>query len=237
MRYEQVSEMSQSQSVRTRRPKSATRSIILQHAHQMYLEGKLIPGDERLALVLEELGYTTGAGYQIWPNQAAFREDLIGFIAENIDYVSLRAAAGPILEIVAQNLPFEEHVLAAGDRFITGFLGREEFYLKLRFVALSDDQRPDDVTLALRAAYEKASWEACELFESVLEYFGRQLREPLVMHDLTGAVTAALEGYALRSRVQPERVSTDVASHGGNHHMFSLVFLAILKDFTEPIAD
>ncbi len=200
----------------------------------MYLDGRLVPGDERLALVLRELGYTTGAGYQIWPSQAAFRNELREYIAENIDYASLRSVAPEMAELHAQGLSFEEHVLAAGDIFIRSFLGREEFYIKLRFVALADG-RPDRVTCALRDAYEQATWEATQVFESTLAKFERRIREPLTMRDLTGAVTAALEGFALRERVQPEAVSKDLSTHGGGHHIFSIVFLTILNDFTEPI--
>ncbi len=32
------------------------------------------------------MGYTTGAGYQIWVNQAHFREDLQVYIAQNLDW-------------------------------------------------------------------------------------------------------------------------------------------------------
>lgn len=226
--------MSATPTIRTRRPKSTTRSIILAKAYEMYLDRRLTPGDERLAAVLSELGYTTGAGYQIWANQAAFREDLTGFIAENIDYASLRSAAAEIVELAAMNLPFEQHTLAAGDRFINGFIGREEFYVKLRFLAMSDD-RPDQVTQALMDAYEQSGWEAAQLFEVALRNFGLQVRSGLEMSDMTIAVTASLEGFALRHRVQPERIDTKVEAHGGMHHLFSLVFLAILKDFTEPI--
>ncbi len=200
----------------------------------MYLDGRLAPGDERLAVVLRELGYTTGAGYQIWANQAEFREELAEFIVENIDYASLRTAAEAIAELAEQDLPFEQHVLAAGDRFMQGFLGREEFYVKLRFVAMTGDGSAR-ILETLRHAYEQANVEAVELFEVVLNKFGRRVRPPLEMHDVTGAVTAALEGYALRERVQPDSVSKAVPEHGGEHHMFSVVFLAIMKDFTEPL--
>lgn len=226
--------MNSTPTTRVRRPKAATRSIILEHAYKMYLDGRLTPGAERLAAVLDELGYTTGAGYQIWSNQAAFREELAEFIAENVDYASLRRAAVEIVELNAQNLPFEEHVLAAGDRYITGFLAHEDFYRKLRFVALPDD-RPHGVTMALRAAYEKSSCEAGELFTRVLADHGRRVRAPLTIRDLTGAVTASLEGFALRERVQPEQVSKAVTAHGGTHHIFSVTFLAIVLDFTEKI--
>lgn len=202
----------------------------------MYLSRELVHGDERLRTVLNELGYTTGAGYQIWPSQEAFREDLWVYIAENIEYASLRSMADKTIELAAMNLPFEQHILTAGDLFIEAFLGREEFYLKLRFFEMGDD-RPPKVTAALRDAYEQSAWEAGQLIAVTLERFGRRLCRSLEMTDLTVAITAALEGYALRDRLQSERVATSVVKHGGPHHAFSLVFLAIMQEFTEPIPE
>lgn len=218
----------------TRRSKSVTRANILQAAFEMYMGRELERGNERLASVVDRLGYTTGAAYQIWPNQAAFRHDLSVYVAENIEYASLRGLTAKIVELAAMNLPFEQHALAAGDLFIDSFLGREEFYLKLRFVEMKDD-RPAEITSALRGAYDQSAWEAGQLISLGLERFQRRICEPLELSLLTGAVTAALEGYALRHRLQPEHVVAAPSKYGAPHYVFSLVFLAILKDFTEPV--
>ena len=90
----------------------------------------LVHGDERLSTVLESLGYTTGAGYQIWPNQAAFRLDLQTYIAERIDYATARwPSPTSSQEIRDRELPLEEHILAIGDAYIDYFVSREEFFL------------------------------------------------------------------------------------------------------------
>lgn len=218
---------------RTRQPKSATRAQILRTAYAMYLERELEPGNERLSDVLDRLGYTTGAAYQIWPNQAAFREDLALYVAENIEYATLHPVADRIQGLTTRDVTFEENALAAGDNFARSFLQREEFFLTLRFFAMPDD-RPDEITEALRDAYERSSWETGELFKAALELFGRRLKEPLTMKDLTAAATALLEGYALRSRVDAASVSDSVDWQGDGHHMFSICFLALLNEMTEP---
>ena len=226
--------MSPTPNPKTRRPKAKTRTAILAHAHEMYLDGRLRPGDERLAAVLAELGYTTGAGYQIWANQAAFQVDLSSYIAENVDYASLRAAASSIVDRIPDGLSFEQHMLAAGDQYISRFLETDAFQLQARFVAMSD-VRPDPITSVLRDAYEKTISEVGKLFAKALEAHSRQIQEPLVMADLTGAVTAALEGFALRHAVQSEQVSKPVPAHDGEHHIFSVTLLAIITNFTEKI--
>ncbi len=201
----------------------------------MYLDGQLTPGDERLAMVLDTLGYTTGAGYQIWANQAAFRSDLAVYIAENIQYASLRSIQTEIVELGAMDLPFEQHVLASGDLFIEEFLKHEDFYVKLRFVSMSAD-RPPEITAALQDAYEQASWEVGNVFTNTLARFGRQLQPQFDMEHLTTAVTAAVEGYALRDRLQPDRTAGVLVHRGGKHHPFSVVFLAIVNEMTEVMA-
>jgi hypothetical protein len=201
----------------------------------MYRDRELIHGDERLTVVLESLGYTTGAGYQIWANQAAFREDLKVYVAENIEYASLRSIEKEIVALAERDLPWKEHVLAAGDQFIAVFLHREEFYLSLRFFAMADD-RPDSITDGMKAAYEQSSWEAMTLFTSVLERFKRELADGVDMRQFTAAVTAALEGYALQARVRPEQIDEPIEVDGEPHHQFSLTFLGIANQYTQPIA-
>jgi hypothetical protein len=228
--------VSNSQAVRTRHPKSTTRANILAKAYQMYLAEELEHGDERLSTVLESLGYTTGAGYQIWANQAAFREDLKVYIAENIEYASLRAMAEKVSELAARNLPFEQHVLTAADQYIEVYLSQDDFYLTLRFFAMSD-RRPAAVTEAMIGAYERSSWEAAELFANVFARFKRRIRSGLEMEDVTAAVTALIEGYALRARVDRTKVDKCVEVDGRPHRAFSLAFLGLIKELSEPLPE
>lgn len=221
--------------VRTRHPKATTRATILSKAYEMYVARELVHGDERLSLVLDELGYTTGAGYQIWANQAAFREDLQVYIAENIEYASLERLGTDIAELAAQNLPWPAHQLAGGDLYFDAFIGREEFYLTLRFYAM-DDQRPEAISTAVRDAYERLSWETEALFNASLERFRRRIVSGFEMRDLIVATCALLEGYALRHRMQPAQAARKVQSEGGEHYSFSVAFLGLLEMFTEPVS-
>lgn len=225
--------MSETQVVRTRHPKSITRATILKRAYEMYLARELDHGDERLSVVLDSLGYTTGAGYQIWPNQAAFREDLKVYVAENIVYADLESVADKRAEQAARNLPFEQSVLHSGDTFFESFIGQEAFYLTLRFFAMGND-RPAAITEALSDAYYRASWDVCELFEASMAKFKRRMAQDFTIEDLTMSVTALLEGYGLRARVDPKRAAVKVNAYGGEHFLFSVGFLGVMSEFTEP---
>lgn len=227
-----VEKLSSQEAVRTRHPKEVTRATILQRAFEMYRDREIIHGDERLTTVLDSLGYTTGAGYQIWPNQAAFREDLKVFVSENIEYASFRPHREKIAALAEQDLTWEGYVLAAGDFFAEMFLGREEFYLSLRFFEMGDD-RPASITDGMRNAYEQAAWEAMELFGDFLDRYQRRIRPGLEMRQMSAAATACIEGYALQARVRPEAVSELVDYIDGKHHQFSVALLGVANQFTE----
>lgn len=209
-----------------------TQAAILAKAYDMYLNRELVHGDERLSLVLDSLGYTTGAGYQIWPNQAAFRLDLQVYIAEQIDYASLEPLVEQFQVIRKQNLSRDEHTLAIADAYHDYFSVCEEFFLILRFYAMGDD-RPPEVTEALRDGYARLSWEMEAALTSSWERFGRRLKADRTIEQLTATITALAEGFALRRRVGPEVPLVNIA--GGQHQPFSVAFLAVLDSYTETI--
>jgi hypothetical protein len=199
----------------------------------MYIARELIHGDERLSLVLDELGYTTGAGYQIWANQAAFREDLQIHIAENIDYATLEVLGAELADLDSKDLGWSDHLLAVGDLLYGAVGGREAFYLTLRFYAMSDG-RPEQISAALGDAYDRLSAELESLFASMLDRFDRKVGDGAEIHDLVVAATSLLEGYALRARIRPADAGSRVKYDGGDHGAFSVAFLGVMDAFTEP---
>lgn len=215
---------------RTRRPKSMTRAVILERAYEMYLARELIHGDERLSVVLDSLGYTTGAGYQIWSNQAAFRLDLQAYIAERIDYASLAPLAEQLAEIRSRELPWSEHVLEIAELYIEYFCRREEFYLILRFYAMGDD-RPPEITEGMRDAYVQTGWELEAALIAAFEERGHRVRGEFSITQLSGSVTALAEGFALRHRVGPDVPQVEV--EGTMRHPFAVAFLALINHYVE----
>ncbi len=219
---------------RTRRPKSMTRTVILERAYEMYLARELIHGDERLSLVLDSLGYTTGAGYQIWPNQAAFRLDLQVYIAERIDYASLESLVGELQAIREADYPIEEHVLRIAELYHDYFICREEFFLVLRFYAMGDD-RPPEVTEALRDSYVRQGWELDAALQAAMERRNYRLRAGRSMDELVVSITALVEGYALRHRVGPPAPPVEIG--GRTWQAFSAALLSVIACAIEPAAD
>jgi hypothetical protein len=214
---------------RTRRPKEETRAVILERAYEMYLRRDLIHGDERLSQVLDSLGYTTGAGYQIWPNQAAFRLDLQVYLAERIDYASVGAIREDIAAIHARKLPLDEQTLAVGDLYIEYFQQREEFYLSLRFYAMGDD-RPSEITEAIRDGYTRLGWELTETLGRIMSDRGLVLREGHTMGQFAATLAALAEGFALRHRTGPEIEPVEI--DGRQHHPFAVAMLAVVHQYT-----
>ena len=216
---------------RTRRPKSMTRATILERAYEMYLEREITHGDERLSVVLDDLGYTTGAGYQMWPNQGAFRLELQVYIAENIEYADPAHVDSQIADLSCQELSFRQYTLAVGDLYADYFLGREDFYLTLRFLAMGED-RPHEVTTAMRDAYVRLGWGITERFTRALDVHGRRMRDPFTVEQLATATTALVEGFALQHRIG--LAAEPVAAEGADHHQFSVAFLGLVEFYTEP---
>ncbi|MEM9564823.1 MAG: hypothetical protein AAGA93_19530 [Actinomycetota bacterium] len=208
-----------------------TRTVILERAYEMYLARELIHGDERLSLVLDSLGYTTGAGYQIWPNQAAFRLDLQVYIAERIDFASLEPLVDELQQIRDADYPVEEHILRIAELYHDYFIGREEFYLVLRFFAMGGD-RPPEVTEALRDSYVRQGWELDLALQAAMERRNYRLRAGRSMEELTTSITALVEGYALRHRVGPDAPLVEIG--GQTWQPFSAGLLSIIGCAIEP---
>jgi hypothetical protein len=176
----------------------------------MYLDRKLIQGDERLAFVLEELGYTTGAGYQIWANQAAFREDLRDYVAENLDYRAL-ATQEEVEQIAGQNLEFGDYVAELARRMIYRATV-EEFYLSLRFYALNDDERTSAITRSLRSTFRYRAEFAEALIKYAVDAYGKIL--PADSYGLAVSVIERIDGHLLAWRICPEQTDPTRAAVG-----------------------
>jgi hypothetical protein len=226
--------MKKATAVRTRHPKATTRATILAKAYEMYLDRRLIHGDERLSHVLDELGYTTGAGYQIWANQAAFRRDLQIYVAENIAYANPELVAADVEKALAASESADEVSLHVADLYFAAMVGVKEFYLTLRFLGMGEE-RPEEISETLSDAYERSSWEVVERLENALTQVKRRMRDGLTVEGLGVAITALLEGYALRFAAQPEKASKKYEYDGRSHTGFAVAYLGIVNQFTEPV--
>lgn len=221
--------------MRTRQTKEETRRTILDRAYEMYRDGGLDRTDVKVATVLKDLGYTTGAAYYIWPNQAAFRTEFMIHMAENIEYGSLSALGGRIEELHASDPSFEEEILRGADLYLENFLEQENFFINLRFYEMVDP--PSEIRAAKSLAYEQMQGHVEQFFAHVLARHGRRMTDESVygIPELVVTCTAMVEGFTLRYRFQPGKITPSVPCQGGKHHLFSVNLLALVEANTEQI--
>lgn len=180
----------------------------------------------------DSLPITTGAIYQVWPSQADFQADLLFHIAEvdavvtpdagSVDEQIRRARADrtPAAEIVRDNI--EESFAATISSAAT--------YIVFSFYALAANPR---VRAALKRSYDEFAAEVDRRWQALLTGFGLRVRAPYTIDDLATAITATLEGFAMRSRVDPDRLRDPFGEAGWS--LVSRTVAAIFTQFTEPV--
>ncbi len=205
-----------------------TRARILEKAYELYRDNVLVHGDERLSVVLESLGYTTGAGYQIWPNQAAFRRDLQIYVAQNLSNRCVEILAAEIDSRDKGEL--DDYVLAMGERFVDHLSNCDDFYFGLRFFAMGDD-RPTEIGEALQASYDVLAADVGLCVDGALAHFGLVFRPGRTRDQLVTTIVALAEGFALRHRTRPASSPAEVG--GQEYHPFSVALLSLAHQFCQ----
>lgn len=222
-------------SIKQRQSKAQTRRTILERGYEMYRDGRLDRHDVKVAAVLKELGYTTGAAYYIWPNQAAFRRDLMVHIAEHVEYGSIQALADRIEGVRASYRSFEDAILRGGDAYFEYFLTQEDFFIGLRFY--EDPEQPIEIQRAMSLGYERIQAEVHKFFEEALAFWGRKMTsDDYGINELVVSCTAMIEGFSLRHRFQRDKVRAKVPCEGGEHYLFSVNLLHLAKANTCPVS-
>ena len=221
-------------SVRTRRPKTATRAIILAKAAEMYLDGDLAPGDERLSLVLDRLGYTTGAGYQIWANQAAFREELAIYLVENAEHARLgldHNRAAEVSDLIVGTWDRARYMLA---KVIADDWTDPSLPTLLRFYAMGTRLGPI-ITNSIKDRHRSTEYQLGFLVDALLQKHGRQYR-PNSDSDMVGrALLRILDGDTL-SRIAGVGVDRYESDYGVGFLVSALAadLAAVIEIRTEP---
>lgn len=207
-----------------------TRQLLLETGRQMVIEqGTRESIDIRVADVVAAAGRTTGSAYQIWASQADYQHDLAIYIAETFDWF---APMTPdfIDTFAAAGLSLRELTTTAAKIYFDAFLAHERFYLSLRFWSVREPS--PELEQAIRHGYESVAAELEPLFTHALTAYRRRLRDPFTMSDLTIAITAVVEGMALRHRFDSDAVRV-VGEPTDN--VFSNSLIAIVEYFTEEI--
>ena len=180
--------------------------------------------DLRLSSVLEHMGLTSGAAYNIWPTQQAFQRDLAHHLIGEYSW------AGPDHNEIKFDPTAEptDEVRRLARLYLESFTDDTQFYLALRFWGVKDPSAA--LQEAVRAGYSvnHEQWRLFYLFG--FDWAGLRIRDGYSLDDFVVMATMVTEGAALRHRFEPERLRSD---HGRD--LYGEVLVALVAHFTEPI--
>ncbi|WP_033289810.1 hypothetical protein [Amycolatopsis jejuensis] len=232
---------------RRNRPREETRALLLEAAARVTIarvspataEDHNLLADIRITDVLAEVNrsvvgsergarMTTGAFYQIWPNQAAFQRELLAHIMDQIAVPGANEVEKLAFELVADGVPAAEIFRQVNDSDFEATRTTPELFLALGLGALAS---PEMVREAQAEANEKYVASVDHLFSALLRYAGRRLRPDRTMEDLVWATEALAVGYLLRSRTHPD-IPERSDSNGWSAR--ATAFLGVIDAFTEP---
>ena len=220
------------QSTRRRMPKRSreqTRELMLRAATELVCEGVADPGDTAISAVLayvqltevaarataivraelrESLGdevaaITTGAIYQVWPNQGDFQADLLFHLAE------LDAASGPgieevaaiVDEAVAAGTPLPDALAAMIEHSFRHTRRSAVFAATLGLYPRCANAR---VRQALGHGDEQFAAAIRPVWQRLLDGYGLRVRPPYTVDDLAVSIATLIEGGALQWMRKPE---------------------------------
>ena len=183
-------------------------------------------GDEEAAAI------TTGAIYQAWTTQADFQTDLLFHIAE------LDAALVPGPEESAQSAaahleagrPADEALRLTIDRAFAHTRDNPVYYVFLSFYIRSGNPR---VRQALHRSYASFAPAAHQAWQLLLDTYSLRTREPYTVDDLATAMTALIEGFALRWVADPDSTHDPAGEEGWS--LVSRTARMLFEQFTETV--
>ena len=243
---------------RKRMPKrtlAETRELMLDAAVDMICERAQQAGDEVIAAALSHVrltqvaqratglvrartgnldatAITTGALYQIWPNQVDFQADLLFHIADRQATLvpGLADSIQRFQVASAEAVPLEEILCRTMEEVNRHYREDPLFRVELGFLISVCDPRVR-AALAHRQSAFKAT--ADQAWQSLMDTYGLRLRPPFRIRDLTNAVAAQISGAAIIWFADPEGLD-DPAGQGG-WTLASRTIFAIFTQFTEPV--
>ena len=98
------------------------------------------------------------------------------------------------------------------------------------FCALAANPR---VRAVLKRSYDEFAAEVDRRWQALLNGSGLRVRAPYTIDDPATAITATLEGFAMRSRIDPDRLRDPFGEAGWS--LVSRTVTAIFTQFTEPV--
>ena len=181
--------------------------------------------DLKLTEVLEQAGMTTGAAYNIWPNQDAYRRSLALYVAETMEWADERLL-GAAIDSLHPDVPLDEWVPLACEFYFSAFVSRWDYYILLQFWGIKEPGA--DLVAAINRGYDIVHDSLRALFGRALEVHDLEMVDPFTLDDLCVMATANCEGLALRHRFQPERLESEAG------HLFGVMANQQVAHFVRP---
>jgi hypothetical protein len=193
--------------------------------------------DRATLIVREQTGddgakaITTGAIYQQWTSQADFQVDLLFHIAD------LQARLVPGLtesmerfrEAQAEALPLESLLVRLIEEVHRHYRDDPLFRVELGFLLGAGDDR-----LRAAIAHRQVTFyeDADRAWQALLDSYGRTMREPFALRDLTRAMAAQILGSVVIWFADPEILRDPLGEEDAS--LVSRVVVAILDQLTVP---
>ncbi len=208
-----------------RRPKEQTRRDILDTALQMMIDdGATEQIDLRLSSVLDHMGLTSGAAYNIWASQGDFQHDLAHHLLREYSW------AGPDRNEIKVDFDADptDEIRRLAELYLISLTDDTQFYLTLRFWGV---KHPSAALLASVKHGYASNHDLWRFFYHVgFEWAGFRMRDGYTLDDFVTMATMITEGAALRHRFEPERLF----GSGGNN-LYSEALVALVTYFTESV--
>ena len=185
---------------RRRRSPSETRVILLEAGRRLMLsQGYDTVLPIKVTEVVESVGATTGAAYQIWKAQSDYQQSLA-------EYILATDGDGEhdfnAIDLVKKATSVDDAIRSVGAAMFKQLVARPDFYLHANFWSAAY-HRPE-FREPLREGYTKAHLRHRDALAAILDRFGYEVAAPWTLDDLTVSVCALLDGLALRHLVDPK---------------------------------
>jgi len=203
-----------------------TRTRLLEAGREILVErGLPATLDLRLAEVVESVGLSTGAAYNIWKSQTEFRQDLSLHLASSFQWADTTAVAQAIATL-GPDTTMADWVDVVCEAYFPHFVANQSFFLVLHFWGVRE---PDPALRdAIIQGYETLHAEFEFLYTATIRRYGLEVVPPFTISDLTTMITASIEGLALRHRFQPDRIENN------GQHLFNAMLQMIATVYLKP---
>jgi AcrR family transcriptional regulator len=194
----------------------------------------------KATVVTERAGKTTGAFYNLWPNQPSYHRELIRYAMSQDRFRTDTETRGKIADYLSEpEFDLAELFRVVGNLNFDGLKTEPVFALQLALWAKHDTDA--DISAALRDLYRNLNETLIPLYEAILKSARRRLRPPYTVRSLAATLTALVEGLQIRWAVDPEAVPDDIGvppnadSHEGRWGLFAAIAYTLILAMTEPI--